>query len=83
MDRSIEPPRRVLLADDDQEICKSWAEVLESEDWVVERCFDGEAVQGHLFNGGDCAPPLVEYPGVCIELECPRSWRKQALQTGP
>lgn len=45
MNRSIEPPKRVLLADDDQEICKSWAEVLEAEGRAVEKCFDGEAVQ--------------------------------------
>jgi DNA-binding response OmpR family regulator len=44
MQRRIEVPKRVLLADDDQAICKSWKEVLEAEGWEVEECFDGDAV---------------------------------------
>ena len=53
MHHSIDPPKRVLLVDDAQEICKSWAEVLQSEGWTVEQCYDGEAVNE---KGGDIRP---------------------------
>ncbi len=88
MHRSIEPPKRVLLADDDQEICKSWAEILGSEGWEVEKCFDGEAVQGKVeaFDPAvvvlDLRMPKRDGVDILRDLRSSRPWTNVVIITG-
>jgi DNA-binding NtrC family response regulator len=64
MPHTIDPPKRVLLVDDDKEICRSWAEILESDGWSVEQCYEVEAVREKV----EAFDPTV----VVLDLRMPR-----------
>ena len=88
MHRPIEIPKRVLLADDDQEICKSWAEVLESDGWKVDQCYDGEAVEKQVETFDptvvvlDLRMPKRDGVDVLRDLRSSRPWTKVVIITG-
>ena len=88
MHRQIEATRRVLLADDDQGICKSWKEVLEAEGWEVDTCFDGEAVaaKAEAFDPTvvvlDLRMPKRDGLDVLRDLHSARPWTNVVIITG-
>lgn len=88
MHGSIDIPRRVLLVDDDREICKSWAEVLESEGWEVDACYDGEAVRESVetFDPSvvvlDLRMPKRDGLEVLEDLQSSRPWTNVVVITG-
>ena len=88
MHRSIERPKRVLLVDDAKEICQSWAEVLESEGWEVEQCFDGEAVsqKAETFDPTvvvlDLRMPKRDGIDALKDLRSSRPWTNVVIITG-
>ncbi|MFZ1934021.1 MAG: response regulator [Thermoguttaceae bacterium] len=88
MQRSIDPPKRVLLVDDAEEICKSWAEVLESEGWTVEQCYDGEAVKEKVESFDptvvvlDLRMPKRDGIDVLRDLRSLRPWTNVVIVTG-
>jgi DNA-binding response OmpR family regulator len=84
----IEPPKRVLLVDDAEEICQSWGEILESEGWVVEKCFDGGAVDEKVESFDPTVVVLdLRMPGpdgldVLKGLRSSRPWTNVVIITG-
>jgi len=88
MDRPIDIPRRVLLVDDDREICKSWAEVLQSEGWEVDACYDGEAVHEKVESFDPSVVVLdLRFPkgdglDVLDDLRSSRPWTNVVVITG-
>jgi DNA-binding response OmpR family regulator len=88
MQQPIDVPKRVLIADDEQDLCKSWAEILESEGWEVDVCFDGEAVGKEL---EDVDPSVVvldlrmpKRDGLVVlgDLRSSRPWTNVVIITG-
>jgi DNA-binding NtrC family response regulator len=88
MPHTIDPPKRVLLVDDDKEICKSWAEILESEGWSVEQCCDVEIVKEKVeaFDPTvvvlDLRMPRGDGIEVLEDLHSFRPWTKVVIATG-
>lgn len=88
MHRPIEIAKRVLIVDDDQDICQSWAEVLESDGWEVQRCYDGESVaeQVEAFDPTvvvlDLRMPKRDGVDVLDDLRSSRPWTKVVIITG-
>jgi DNA-binding response OmpR family regulator len=88
MQHSIDPPKRVLLVDDAQEICKSWAEVLQSEGWTVEQCYDGEAAKEKIETFDptvvvlDLRMPKRDGIDVLKDLRSSRPWTNVVIATG-
>jgi DNA-binding NtrC family response regulator len=88
MHHSIDPPKRVLLVDDAQEICKSWAEVLQSEGWTVEQCYNGEEVKEMVETFDpvvvvlDLRMPKRDGVDVLRDLHSSRPWTKVVIATG-
>lgn len=88
MHHSVDPPKRVLLVDDAEEICKSWAEVLQSEGWAVEQCYDGEEVKEKVeqFDPAvvvlDLRMPKRDGIDVLKDLRTSRPWTKVVIATG-
>ena len=88
MDRQVETPKRVLLVDDDQKICETWAEVLESKGWKVEKCYDGESVAKcvETFDPTvvvlDLRMPKRDGIDVLKDLRSSRPWTQVVIITG-
>ena len=88
MHHSIDPPKRALLVDDAEEICKSWAEVLQSEGWTVEQCYDGEAVKEKVESFDptvvvlDLRMPKRDGIDVLEDLRSLRPWTNVVIVTG-
>jgi DNA-binding response OmpR family regulator len=88
MRQSIDPPKRVLLVDDAQEICKSWAEILESEGWAVAQCYDGEAAKEKTDTFDptvvvlDLRMPKRDGIDVLKDLRSSRPWTNVVIATG-
>ena len=88
MHRWIQLPKRVLLVDDAKEICQAWAEVLQSEGWIVEECFDGEAVKEKVeaFDPTvvvlDLRMPKRDGIDVLKDMRASRPWTPVVIITG-
>ena len=88
MPHTIDPPKRVLLVDDDKEICNSWAEILQSEGWSVEQCYDGEAAKGKVETFDptvvvlDLRMPKRDGIDVLEDLRSFRPWTNVVIATG-
>ena len=88
MQRRIEAPKRVLIADDEQDLCKSWREILESEGWEVDVCFDGEAVRQKVEGFDptvvvlDLRMPKRDGLDVLRDLRSSRPWTNVVIITG-
>ena len=88
MDPRIENPKRVLLVDDDEEICNAWAEVFQSEGWAVEKCYDGASVgkKVEAFDPAvvvlDLRMPKRDGIDVLRDLRSSRPWTNVVIITG-
>jgi DNA-binding response OmpR family regulator len=88
MRQSLDPPKRVLLVDDAQQLCKTWAEILQSEGWTVEQCYDGEAAKEKVetFDPSvvvlDLRMPKLDGLDVLRELRSSRPWTNVVIATG-
>jgi CheY-like chemotaxis protein len=88
MSQSIEPAKRVLLVDDQRDLCKSWAEILQSEGWTVEQCYDGEAAKEKVetFDPSvvvlDLRMPKQDGIDVLKDLRSSRPWTNVVIATG-
>jgi len=88
MHHSNDPPTRVLLVYDAQEICKSWAEGLQSEGWTVEQCYDGEAAKEKVETFDptvvvlDLRMPKRDGIDVLKDLRSSRPWTNVVIATG-
>jgi DNA-binding response OmpR family regulator len=88
MQRRIDATKRVLIADDEEDLCKSWAEILQSEGWTVDACFDGEAVKAKvaIFDPSvvvlDLRMPKRDGLDVLKDLRSTRPWTNVVVITG-
>jgi DNA-binding response OmpR family regulator len=87
MPHSIDPPKRVLLVDDDKGICSIWAEVLQAEGWTVEQCYDGEAAKEKVETFDptvvvlDLRMPKLNGIDVLKHLQISRPWTNVVIAT--
>lgn len=88
MPPTIDPPKRVLIADDEKDLCLSFAEAFESEGWIARTCFDGASVEGEVQQFDptvvvlDLRMPNVDGLKVLEQLKSDHPWTQVVILTG-